>query len=142
MPDADLVTIAEAVKTMLNAATLSQTATAVRAWERIEELKDLNTIHVTIPVGDVEGRMIGRDTEQHDYTVPIVVQKKPASITTAALDALAYYVQEIRDLFLGKVITGTTWRCIGYTWSPIDYDKLEELRQFEAVLELTVRSMA
>lgn len=104
---ADLVTLAEAVRSELAAFDWGEAATVTRDWLEVNDLKALATLHVLVtPESDLSAVFVkGRDG--HELRVEIVVQKRvgPAAAAKASIDALVAKVAEARDT-LRKSLAG------------------------------------
>lgn len=135
-----VVEIAEAVTAVLNAATLSQTFTAERAYVPVHELTDLVDLAVTVVPTSIGVTPLTRHSDDHEYTVDIGVQKRCAPDPTDA-DPLMLLVQEIIDLFRGKTLTGyTAAKCLNVANDPIYVPAhLDDERVFTSVVTLTFR---
>jgi len=146
MADAEAVLIAEAVKDLLAAATLSQEIEAERKWlprKKLSEMED--AIYVTVVPRSQTSEILGRAETAHVYYVDVAVQNRPENLTNAKLDPLAYLVDEIRTLLLGQRLASPTARCIaakipGEAEGAIAWpDHLDELRQFTSIMTLTYK---
>lgn len=142
MSDAELISIAKAVLTDLNAATLSQSFTATRAYRPPKDLKDVKTLAVLVVPGGVEGELLARGalkTERLRIDIAVIKQVDPDSNTV--LDALAYLVQEVKDTFFGKRLSSyTSAACIACENSPAwEPDILAGDRCFVSITRLYFR---
>jgi len=140
--------IADAVVTALNAASLSQSFTAERAYVPIHELQDLADLKVSVVAASLSGTMLDRALLYlFDYVIDIGIQKTiglggmtDAEINTAA-DPLTILVQEILDLFRGTPLTAYPQaRCVAVENRPIYVPlHIDEKRVFTSVVSLTFR---
>lgn len=135
-----VVEIAEAVTTAINAATLSQTFVAERAYVPVHELPDLVDLAVTVVPTSIGVTPLTRHSDDHEYTVDVGVQKRCTPDTTDA-DPLMLLVEEIIDLFRGKTLTGyTAAKCLRVANDPIYVPAhLDDERVFTSVVTLTFR---
>lgn len=137
MTQADIVNIADAIVDALNDATLSQSFTAVRSYNAEAELQDLDILHVTvIPLKD-DGQVETRGSSNHDYSINIGIQKKPATISNTDIDPLVYLTQEIADLFLMNRYDVGIVATSAVTVQFLE-DHIRSMGQFTSVVTLTV----
>jgi hypothetical protein len=136
-----VIAIADAVKTALNAGGFAQTFTAERLYLPVFELKDMDTLHVTVVPRGLMIELLDRSRDQHDYQVDVAVQKRLASENAAEVDSLMDLVEQIGDRFRHKVLeTDPPAVCVKVENVPIYApEHLEQLRQFTSVLTLTFR---
>ncbi len=149
MPTAVAVAVAEAVKDVIDAATLSQSFTPERNWADWEyELTELGTLRVDVVAVTTKQEVspVNRSGTL-GYTVPVDVgiRKKltrdstTGKITNADVDALMLLVQEIHALFTQQRLSGY----LGGIWkddpkilaAPIP-KHLREFTQFTAIIRL------
>jgi hypothetical protein len=133
--------LADAVVAELNAATFSQPVTAVRHYLPQFDLKEMQTLHVTVvPKGVVLG-FGDRARGQGDYSVDVAVQQKITTGDNAELDGLTSLVEEIANHLRGRRLgtyADAAWIKTEQTvlYAP---EHLAELRQFTSVLTVTYR---
>ena len=139
MPQADIIDVADAIVTELNATSFSQPFTAERGYLPTFDLQEMDQLKVTVVPKEDDGKLDTRSQSAHDYAIDIGVQKKPPTIDTADLDPLMLLVQEIADHFLfGKQAAGAT--LIAPTVRILYLQEhLQKLRQFTSVVTLTFR---
>lgn len=139
MPEAQIVELAAAIVTQLNAHTFSQRFVAERGYLPSFELADLDRLKVTVVPKDDEGKLDTRSSSVHDYAVDIGIQKKPKAIENRDLDPLMLLTQEIADYFLfGQHPAATT--LIAPTVRILYLQEhLLKYRQFTSVVTLTFR---
>ena len=135
-----IVEIAEAVTATLNAATLSQTFVAERAYVPVHELPDLVDLAVTVVPTSIGVTPLTRHSDDHEYAIDIGVQKRCTPDPTEA-DPLMLLVEEIVDLFRGKALTGyTAAKCVRVANEPIYFPAhMDNERVFTSVVTLTFR---
>lgn len=139
MPNADIIDLADAIVTGLNATVFSQTFTATRGYLPTFDLPDLDELTVTVVPKEDEAKLDTRNQSTHEYSIDIGIQKKPATIANESLDPLMLLTQEIADCFLfnqqpaGATLLSPTIRIL---YLP---EHLHKLRQFTAVITLTFR---
>jgi hypothetical protein len=137
----DIPTIADAVVAALNGHSFSQPFTARRAYLPVYDLKDMDSLHVTVVPKGVEMTTAGRGFAQSDVQIDVAVQKRLDPADNAQIDALMGLVQEIAEF------VRSTGRFGDAAWvktenSPIySQEHLGELRQFTSVLTVTLRTM-
>jgi hypothetical protein len=134
-----MIQVADAIVAELNAHAFSQTFTAARMYLPEFELKDLQTLHVTVVPRGVVINPAARHVNQHDIQIDIAVQKK--TDVTSELDALMGLVQEITLYFQQRRLTGyaqASW--LKTEILPVyDPDHLREYGQFTSVATFTYR---
>ena len=136
--------IADAVVTVLNDASLSQTFTAVRLYRPITELKDFTALRVIVVPKDQEQVLADRVQAQMDFRLDIGIQKKLADATStgnvAEIDTLMTLVEEVIDLIRTTRVFGVA-KWLKTENNPIFApDHLSEMRVFTSVLTLTLRA--
>lgn len=137
MPVAEIVTIADAVTTAINDATLSQTVEAERVYVAPYDLKDLAELRVNVIPGGAESEQLSRSQHTHTKTVEVVAQKR-TDRTKGMLDALTLFVEEIADLFRGQRLDEyEPAYCSSVIVSGHDPDLLDQEGRFVSVVSLT-----
>lgn len=147
MPDAVLIDIADAVKDVLDGASLSQAFTSTVKERPRANLETLGTLVVTVvPVSKVKRRTTRGSHREATYVVDVGVQKKCDVSDSTVTRPLIYLVDEIGDLFLDAgILTGyTTATCLqtehlegaSAGFAPEHY---EQKRLFTGVVELTFK---
>jgi hypothetical protein len=137
----ELLRLADAVVTVLNAGPLSQAFIAERLYVPQFELPDLKVLHVTVVPKDEDTKPLTRSTTQRIYRVDVGVQKKFEKGDAAELDPLVALVSEIAALFRGKRLAAVPEAICTVTkpepiYSP---EHMEQFRQFTSVLTLTFK---
>lgn len=140
------IKIADAVTAALNAATLSQPFTAVRHYLPEFDLKEMETLHVSIVPAELDEEIADRTRDRAEYKIHVAVQKRvarqdPPGLDTAELDALMQLVEEIDDLFRHKRLAGYEQAHWAKTENRPIYDPkhLKEHGQFTSLLVFTFR---
>jgi restriction endonuclease Mrr len=134
---ATVIELADAVVTELNAETFSQAFTAQRFYTVLFELKDMQTLHVSVVPRAISTTALNRSQDTYEYQIDIAIQKRDNG-TLAASDALMQLVEEIADHMNNRTLADC--RCVGVSNAPIySPDHLQEFRQFTSVLTLTFR---
>ena len=137
MPVAEIVTIAEAVTTAINAADLSQEVTAERVYVAPFNLKDLTELRVSVVPGGAESEQLSRSQHTHTKTVEVVAQKRTGR-SKEEVDALTLLVEEIGDLFRGQRLDEYEPAfCAAVAISGHDPDALDQEGRFVSVVSLT-----
>jgi len=145
MSDAVLIQLADSVVADLNAATLSQTFTAVRKYRPPKSLEDVKSLTVLVVPGAVEQEFVSRNSQVETYRVDVAVAKKldvPSTAGTNTIeslsDPLAYLVEEIKDLFAGaRPSAYPTAICSRIVNDPAFYpDRMDDHRVFLSVIQL------
>lgn len=141
-----IVDIADAVVTTLNGTGLSQPFEAQRYYLPEFELKDMDTIHVSVVPAELDEEVADRSRDRAEYKIHIAVQKRvtkqdPPGFDEAALDAMMQLVEEIDDLFRHKPLVGYEQASWTKTENKPIYDPkhLKEHGQFTSLLVLTFR---
>jgi hypothetical protein len=140
-----LVDIAEAVKTVLNAASLSQSFTAERAYIPVYDTRTLVDLKISVIAASDESERLSRASNLCTYRVDIGVQKRIGTGTMteaeirAACDPLMTLAEEIGDLFDGEPLTGYTSAKCTETSLRVLYvpQMLDTHRVFTSVVTLT-----
>lgn len=140
------IQIADAVVAVLNAAMLSQPFTAVRHYLPEFDLKEMETLHVSVVPAELDEEIADRTRDRAEYKIHVAVQERvarqhPPGIDTAAVDALLQLVEEIDDLFRHKRLTGYEQAHWAKTENKPIYDPkhLKEHGQFTSLLVFTFR---
>ena len=154
-----ITAIADAVVTLLNESeVLPEGVTAERHYVPTFELKDMDTLHVSVVPRGVAIQPLGRTTFQHDVQIDIGIQQRfppapgsdpgngPGS-ETEQVDALMGQVEQIANALRGKRLPplpdsglpgGAMW--VRTQNEPIYLpEHLAQPRQFTSVLTLTYR---
>ena len=142
--NATITEIADAVVTVLNSASLSQPVTASRHYLPEFDLKEMDTLHVSVVPAELDEEIADRTRDRAEYKIHVAVQKRvpkqdPPGLDAAAIDGLMRLVEEIDDLFRHKALSGypqAHWR---KTENKPIYDPkhLKEMGQFTSLLALT-----
>ncbi|NJL32249.1 MAG: hypothetical protein HC898_11885 [Phycisphaerales bacterium] len=139
-----LIDIAQALVTELNAAapgSFTQTFTAVRGYCPQFDLAELKTLRVTVVPRKLELASLTRQSNQHDVSVDVAVQKKVLLTDVAQLDDLMMLVEQIGDYFRLRRLTALP----NVLWLRTENlpvyipEHLEEKQVFTSVLTLTFR---
>jgi hypothetical protein len=140
--------IADAVVAALNGATLSQPVTANRYYLPEFDLKDMDTLHVSVVPAELEEEIADRARDRAEYKIHVAVQKRvskndPPGLDQAAIDGLTTLVQDIDDLFRHKPLAGFTQASWAKTENKPIYDPkhLKDSGQFTSLLVFTFRVM-
>lgn len=154
MPDAEQVTITEAVKVAIEAATLSQTFTVERSYADWDlELATNNDLRVdVVAVSTKQVATIIARAPVISCIVPVDVavrkrfgteaQNEDGRIPNSLIDPLVYLVQELHELFALAKLAGDIGKWaedprILVNPNPRD---LRQNKQFTAILRLTFKS--
>lgn len=130
--------IAQAVADELNSAEFSVPVQAVRHYQPVYELQQMQTLHVTVVPRGIVTSVLDRSHTQHEVQIDIAVQKKFSSGTVEELDPLMDLVQEIADYFNRRQLSGTNAVWVKTENKPIYApEHMQELRQFTSILTLT-----
>ncbi len=140
------IRIADAVVAALNAAALSQPFTAVRHYLPEFDLKEMDTLHVSVVPAELDEEIADRVRDRAEYKIHVAVQKRvskqdPPGLDAAAIDALMQLVEEIDDLLRHKPLAGYEQAHWTKTENKPIYDPkhLKEHGQFTSLLVFTFR---
>lgn len=138
---ATIIEIADAVVAELNGASFSQPVTAARHYQPTFDLQEMTELHVSVVPRGLSSKTLDRKRDSFDYLIDVGIQKKPADLEQATLDALMSVVEEIADHFRTQPLAAySNARCTEVKNEPAYApEHLEELRQFTSVLTLTFR---
>jgi len=133
--------VADAIVAELNAATFSQPVTAARHYLAQFDLKEMQTLHVTVVPKAVVLASSDRSRGQGDYSVDVAVQKKFETDANVELDPLTNLAEKIADHFRAKRLASYPNAAWIKTEQSVLYapEHVEELRQFTSVLTFTYR---
>lgn len=136
-----IVRIADAVTEALNAASLSQSFTAVRAYVPVYELCDFAELKVTVVPRSMASVPLTRGSDDEDYQIDVAVQARVLA-EVSAIDPYMMLVQEVRDLFRGKHLAAYPRAlCVANGAEPIyDARHMDEKQIFTSVVRLTFRA--
>lgn len=142
-----VVTLADAVVTTLNMATLSQSFTAERCFVPVTEIRDLVDLRVlVVPTSKTDTVLSRAPNVGLEYVIDVGIQKvighgtmTNAEINTAT-DPLVALAEEIAALFEGQSLADGLARCTNVKHTMIySPDHLDTKRVFFSVLSLTFK---
>ena len=143
---ATVVDIANAMVTALNGSALSQPFEASRYYLPEFDLKEMDTLHVSVVPAELDEEIADRSRDRAEYKIHVAVQKRvtksdPPGLDPAAIDALMQLVEEIDDLFRHKPLMGYEAASWAKTENKPIYDPkhLKEHGQFTSLLVFTFR---
>jgi hypothetical protein len=115
-----LLDTTDAIVTVLNEATLSQSFTATREYVPRVQLKDMDTLHVTVVPITTRGMVVNRGLSKKQYfTLEIGVQQRSSSVDPDddkdTFDPLVTLVEEIDTLLVGQTQTVGSLTMVGST---------------------------
>ena len=135
--------IADAVKTALNAATLSQEVAAVRVYVPVASLEAAEDLHVFVMPVERALSKLTRSELQSDIRVDIAVVKRitadpKTEAANAEVDPLLQLTEEIAELFGPGAYGPGKW--LG-TENPaiFDQERLQNSKTFVSVVSLTFK---
>lgn len=136
MSNSVVIRIAEALVADINAASWSQSFTAVRSYLPRFDLGDLATLRVTVVAIDLAREPLARSIEKGAYRIDVGVQKRLASERAAEIDPLMYLVQEITDfVYLKPLASYDAAFCVAMENKPLfDLEHMRKSRVFTSVL--------
>lgn len=132
--------IRDALVAVLNAQSWTKEFTAVTGYVPRYQLKDMDTLHVTVVASNIESEREARNLRQEEYEVQVGIQQR-FSAEAADCDALVALGQEIGDyLFANPALSGypaaALWK---WKFYPYYAEDLVSRRQYTGVLVLTYR---
>ncbi len=137
-----LVDLAEAVKTELEAASLSQSFTPVRSYRPRFNMADLDTLRVIVVARNCELGVRNRAHDDHDCIVEISILKRiGGTLTNAAVDPYMDFVEELVDFLRRRdlaTMSGATYKKAAYE-VPYDDEEMERKQTFEALVSVLYR---
>ena len=146
-----LIDTADEIVTVLNAAsadeTLSQTFTATRKYIPRTDLKDMNSIHVTVvPAMSTPERMT-RSNVSLSMIITVAVQQRSTEESTDddtdTFDPLVTLVEEVDALMLGSTLTVGDADALVSVESSAEreafmYEHMDKFRQFTSITHYTM----
>jgi len=137
----EIVEVADAVGTALNGATFSLPFTAERKFQPHFELKDMQSLHVTVVPKADESALFARIKTQYDYGIDVAVQQKLQETDESEIAPLMKLAEEIGDYFRFKRLAefpSAIW--VKTRRDPIySQEHLQQFGQFTSVVTLTFR---
>lgn len=134
-----LISIAEAVKDDLNAASFSQEFTAARKYRPVRPVEELQALTVTVAGREIERERATRKKTNHDYGVDIAIQKKlDPERAEAEADELMTFAEELADHVAGLLfesIDAARCRTVEVV-AAYDAEHWDELNTFTSLLRL------
>jgi hypothetical protein len=137
-----IIDIAEAVVYEINNAdVLPSGVNAQRHYVPTFELKDMDTLHVSVVPRGVSIQTMNRAYFQHDVQIDIGIQQRFKDDQQLTLDVLMQQVEQISNLLTGKRLAELP----AAVWLRTENDPIyapehmDRLRQFTSVLTLTYR---
>lgn len=98
------IALAEKVRAVIAAATLSQVCTVERKYLARLDLENLTALVVTVSPGAFRTKMLTRSHKDSDHQVTVAIQKRVADAENATIDPLVTFVDELQNLFIGNVL--------------------------------------
>jgi len=132
--------IAQAVTDEINTAEFSVPVQAVRHYQPVYELSQMQSLHVTVVPRGIVTSVLDRSRLLHEVQIDIAVQKKFSSGSIEELDPLMDLVQEIADHFHKRQLSRTDAIWVKTENKPIyAQEHMQELRQFTSVLTISFK---
>jgi len=136
---ADIITIADAVTTELNAGSFSQEIMAVRLLLPEFELSELSELKVTVVPKGVEMTPFSRQYTQYDFAIDIGIQKKLTGEVDTQMPSMIALADEIVTFLRKRTLSAlpaATWlRCLN---DPVySREHLAQSRVFTSVITVT-----
>jgi hypothetical protein len=136
-----IIDIADAVVAALNAATLTKTFTAARAYAAVYDIRTLADLKVTVvPVGVAISEFDLAPRHRYEVDIGVWIQCR-TDTTTTTTDPYMNLAEEIIDLFRGDRLIGyRNARCFSVENRPLYLpDQVDSQRVFTTVVTLTFR---
>lgn len=135
---AELITIADAARDLIAAATTLSAAPAEVSRCYVPRLTrdSLPALRVYVMGVEEEGTRAARSLWSYVYTLQIVVAKLVEADTPAFVDPLVNFTQEVADLFRNVRLGSAGVVENGVEIIPYDYDKLKAENRFLSMVEL------
>lgn len=141
---AAIVSLADAVVTDLNAATLSQSFTAARITTPAKKLSELTSLVVNVRASGERITIVSRSgVRTVEYDIDVAVRKKLTNTSNnTEHDGLVQLVEEIAGYFAGRTVTGRSEKLLGASTDENGstlwvVDEVEGHRCFISVITLT-----
>lgn len=136
-----LIRLADALVDHLNGGSFSQPLTAVRRYQPVFELAQLQTLQVSVVPKSMSIALADRATDVFELVVDVGVQKAVSPEELSELDALLALTHEIVDTLRGAVLAGfpaANWVAIANepVFAP---EHLEQKRVFTGLITVTYR---
>lgn len=135
-----LLQVAEAVTYEINLGVYSQSVSAVRFYQPRFDLKEMDTLHVSVVPRSISEKQLSRALVAYDCGIDVGIQQR-SPMDQSTLDALTRLVAEIADRLRNNSLTALPEaRLMELKNEPVFApDHLDELRQFTSVLSVTYR---
>ncbi len=148
----EIIKIADAVVTELGGGGFAPPYICRRLYLPRFDLKEMDTLHVTVVPKGITAQPGSRSLSQCDYAIDLAIQKRLAPLTTnepledkeiEELDALMDQVELIADHLRFRTLAEYP----DAAWVKVDNDPvysvehLEQMRQFTSVLTVTYRTL-
>ncbi len=142
-----IVRIADAMVAALNGRAFSRPFRAVRAYVPVYELKDMETLHVTVVPAELQSEPSDRTRDREDHILHVCVQQRfrqgAAGVPLEWLDTLVGLCEEIRNFLRSTNLPADpplTARWVKSETKPIyDPKHLAEYGQFTGLMAFTYR---
>lgn len=136
-----LIQLAEALVSHLNGGSFSVPIQAVRRYQPVFELPQLQTVQVSVVPKSISVVALDRGAQAFDLAVDIGIQKQVNPETLAEMDALLALVAEVVDYLRGRRLPEfpqAAW--VGIANEPVfASEHLESKRVFTSVVSVTYR---
>lgn len=136
-----LIRLADAVTSHLNGGAFSRPLQAVRRYQPVFELPDLQELQVSVVPKSIAVLAGDRSTQVFEAVVDVGIQKQVAPEALAELDALLALVGEVLDALRGQRLPEfpeAAW--VGITNEPVFApEHLQQKRVFTSVVSVTYR---
>jgi hypothetical protein len=144
MATAKLVAIADEVETTLDAASLEIAFTSTRRYVPYDQLKDLETISVSVVPQAERAVPDNRAEWSYEYDIFIFVQKRLTSAATeatdiTAVDSVVKLAQDIADYFRFVRPTVQDVPLIAIETIPWNFEALQDKKLIISTVKLTFR---
>jgi len=138
-----VVDIADSVVTTLNAGSFSEAFTAERSYLPRYELKEMQSLRVTVVPKGMTTEPMSRGTVTYDVQIDVAIQKRLGDPTNAQAesDGLMALAEQVATYLRSAPLVDQPSARWTQTEHPAIYapEHLEQLRQFTAVMTLNYR---
>ena len=131
-------TLADAVATLIGTGSYTVTPTISRSSTPRNDLTS-SAFHIDVLIGDDTAEKATRSSQQHDYLIHVVLQKKVANELNATIDPLSYITEQIQDLLFNTAPAGVSERCFKCEITVAPRSNIEEDRIWSEAITATYR---
>jgi hypothetical protein len=136
----DILEVADAIVTELNTEVWTPTFTAVRLFLPIFDLKQMNTLHVSVVPKDQKTDRLSRTAVMQTFGLDVGIQKRFSIEESSEIENLVILVNQIVTFFQGrKLASVANSTVLASDPNPIyAQEHMSNFRQFTSVVNLSV----